>query len=49
MLNNNNEIDRTIFNKSDLVVTRILLYGNESLKDEVNLLIVNFCFVYKQI
>ena len=41
MLNNNNEIDSTIFNKSDLVVTRILLYGNESFKDEVNLLILN--------
>ena len=40
-LNNINEIDSTIFNKSDSVVTRILLYGNESFKDEVNLLILN--------
>ena len=31
----------TIFNKSDSFVTRILLYGNESFKDEVNLLILN--------
>ena len=30
-----------IFNKSDSVVTPILLYGNESSKDEVNLLILN--------
>ena len=41
LLNNINEIDRTIFNKSDSVVTRILLYGNESFKDEVKLLILN--------
>ena len=41
LLNNINEIDSTIFNKSDSVVTRILLYGNESFKDEVNLLILN--------
>ena len=40
-LNNLNEIDSTIFNKSESVVTRILLYGNESFKDEVNLLIMN--------
>ena len=36
LLNNIDEIDSTIFNKSDSVVTRILLYGNESFKDEVN-------------
>ena len=41
LLNNINEINSTIFNKSDLVVTRILLYGNKSFKDEVNLLILN--------
>ena len=41
LLNNINEIDSTIFNKSDSVVTRILLYGNQSFKDEVNLLILN--------
>ena len=41
LLSNINEIDSTILNKSDLVVTRILLYGNESFKDEVNLLILN--------
>ena len=41
LLNNINEIDRTIFNKSDSVVTRILLYGNKSFKEEVNLLILN--------
>ena len=41
LLNNINEIDSTIFNKSESVVTRILLYGDESFKDEVNLLILN--------
>ena len=41
LLNNINEIDSTIFNKRDSVVTRILLYGNESIKNEVNLLILN--------
>ena len=41
LLNNINEIDSVIFNKSDSVVTRIMLYGNESFKDEVNLLILN--------
>ena len=35
------EIDSTIYNKSDSVVTCILLNGNESFKDEVNLLILN--------
>ena len=39
--NNINEIDSTIFNKSESVVTRTLLYGDESFKDEVNLLILN--------
>ena len=41
LLNNINEIDRRIFNKSESVLTRILLYGDESFKDEVNLLILN--------
>ena len=41
LLNNINEIDSTIFNKCDSVVTLILLCGNESFKDEVNLLILN--------
>ena len=41
LLNNINEIDSTIINKSDSVVTRILLYGNESFKDDVKLLILN--------
>ena len=41
LLNNINEIDSTIFNKSDSVVTRILLYGSKSFNDEVNLLILN--------
>ena len=41
LLNNINEIDSTIFNKSDSVVTLILLYANESFKGEVNLLILN--------
>ena len=41
LLNNINQIDSTIFNKSDSVVTHILLNGNESSKDEVNLLILN--------
>ena len=40
-LNNINEIDSTILNKSESVVTRILLYGDESFKDEVNFLIFN--------
>ena len=33
--------DSTIRNKSESVVTCILLYGDESFKDEVNLLILN--------
>ena len=37
-LNNIIEIDSTILNKSDSDVTRTLLYGNESFKDEVSLL-----------
>ena len=41
LLNNINEIDSKTFNKSDSVVTRILLYAKESFKDEVNLLILN--------
>ena len=40
-MNNINEIDTTILNKSKSVVTRILLYGDESFKDGVNLLILN--------
>ena len=41
LLNNINENDSTIFNKSDSVVTCILLYGNESFKDKVKLLVLN--------
>ena len=41
LLNNINEIDSTIFKKSDSVVTRIMLSGNEFFKDEVNLLVLN--------
>ena len=40
-LNNINEIDSTMLNKNESVVTRILLYGDESFKDEVNFLIFN--------
>ena len=35
------EADKTILNKSESVMTCILLYGNESLNDEVNLLLLN--------
>ena len=41
LLNNVNEIDCPIFNKSELVVTLILLFRDRSFKDEVNLLILN--------
>ena len=41
LLNNINSIDSTIFNKSDSIVTRILLYGNVSFKDDIYLLILN--------
>ena len=41
LLNNINEIHSIIFNKSESIVTRILLYGDEYFKDEVNLLILN--------
>ena len=41
LLNNITETDSTIFNKSESVMTHILLYGDESFKDEVNLLILN--------
>ena len=41
LLNNINEIDSTIFNKCESVVTCIILYGDESFKYEVNLLILN--------
>ena len=41
LLNNLKEIDRTILNKGDLVVTHIKLYGEESFKEKVNLLILN--------
>ena len=41
LLNNINKIHSTIFNKNKSVVTLILLYGYESFKDEVSLLIVN--------
>ena len=35
------EADKTILNKSESVMTCILLYGIESLNDEVNLLLLN--------
>ena len=35
------EIDSALLNKSESVETRILLYGDESCKDKVNLLILN--------
>ena len=41
LLNKVNEIDCPIFNKSELVVTLILLFRDRSFKDEVNLLILN--------
>ena len=41
LLNNIKETDSTILNKSESVVTCTLLYGNETFKDEVNLLILN--------
>ena len=41
LLNNVNEINCPIFNKSELVVTLILLFRDRSFKDEVNLLILN--------
>ena len=41
LLNNINENDSTIFSKSELVLTLILLYSDESFKDEVNLLVLN--------
>ena len=41
LLSNVNQIDSAIFNKSDSAVTYILLNGNESFKDEVNLLTLN--------
>ena len=40
-LNNINKIDSTILNKSESVVNRILLDGDESFKNEVNFLILN--------
>ena len=53
LLYNINEINSTILNKSESVMTRILQYGDESFKDEVNLIILNatidFFFIYKQI
>ena len=41
MLNNINEINSIIINKSQQFVTRILLLGDYSFKDEVSLLILN--------
>ena len=41
LLNNIKKMDTTILNKSESVETLILLYGDESFKDEVNLLILN--------
>ena len=46
LLSNINEIDSAIFNKSESVVTHILLYGDESFKDEVNLVILNATIDY---
>ena len=41
LLNNIKKIDTAILNKSESVETLILLYGDESFKDEVKLLILN--------
>ena len=41
LLKNINETDSTILSKSKSVMTRILLYSNESFKDKVNLLNLN--------
>ena len=41
LLNNINEIDSPILSKNESVVIRILLYGDKSFKNEVNLLILN--------
>ena len=41
LLSSINEIDSTILNKNESVVTLILLNGDQSFKDEVNLLILN--------
>ena len=41
LLSNINEIDFRIFNESESSLTRILLYGDESFKDEVNLPILD--------
>ena len=46
LLNNINEIYSTILNKSESVVTGILLYGDKSSKDEVNLLILNATILF---
>ena len=40
-MNNANEIDSTIFNKSEWVMNCIMLYDDKFLKDEVNLIILN--------
>ena len=41
LLNNINEIDSTILNKSESFVMPIMLYSEESFKDEVNFLMLN--------
>ena len=41
LLNNINEIDSTILNKNESVVTCFLQYGGKPFKDELNLLILN--------
>ena len=41
LMNNIREIDSTILNKSESVVTCILLYGDKFFKDNVNLVILN--------
>ena len=49
LLKNINEIDSIILNKSEPVVIRILLYGDKSFKDEVNLLTLNAAIDFVQI
>ena len=47
-MKNIKEIYSTILNKNELVLARILLYGDKSFKDELNLLIL-FCVKIIQI
>ena len=41
LLNNINETNSKILNKRESLMTRIVLYGDESLKNKTNLLILN--------